>query len=343
MTVDPSTLSEQPTLDTPDPTTRARLERYSVVPNFPQAHSPGPNHQYGGVPASTNVMEGGRSAVSPNQLVRTTEAASRSNLALQQAATSRPTYGPMVAAIPAVLPPRQGASFLQAVRDSQQNFRSDTRLKQYENPLLTVDVVVFSVNENKLKVLLAQRQSEPFRNMWSIPGGFMNVGETLDEAANRRLFDRTGVKEVYLEQLATFGEPRRDPRARVLTVSYIALVAHHRMQDDIHTSEETRWFDVGSFPPLAFDHRTIMDAAMVRLKERLEAAPIAYQLLPEKFTLTQLQRIYEVILEKKLDKRNFRKKMVSQDGLIELEGETKMEGYHRPAQLYQYVPANRAE
>jgi len=318
----------------------SRQDRYSVVPNFPQAHSPGPNHQYLGIPASAHVMEGGRSAVSPNQQVRSAEAASRnSNLAVSIPPTPQSLQWSAASVVkPVVMPPRQGASFLEAVRDSQQNFRSDSRLKQYENPLLTVDVVVFSVNDNKLKVLLAQRQSEPFRNMWSIPGGFMNVGETLDEAANRRLFDRTGVKQVYLEQLAAFGEPRRDPRARVLTVSYMALVAHHRMQDDIHTNEETRWFDIGSLPPLAFDHRTIMDAAMVRLRERLEAAPIAYQFLPEKFTLTQLQRIYEVILGKKLDKRNFRKKMVSQDGLIELDGETKMEGYHRPAQLYQYDP-----
>ena len=193
---------------------------------------------------------------------------------------------------------------------------------------------MFTVVDNQLKILLVQRKAEPYTNMWSIPGGFMHIGETLDEAANRRLQDRTGVKEIYLEQLATFGEPRRDPRARVITVSYIALVANHRLQSDIHANEETRWFDATTLPPLAFDHRTIVDAACARIKERLETSPIAFELVPEKFTLTELQRIYEVILEKKLDKRNFRKKITAQDLVMELDGETRMDGYHRPAQLY---------
>jgi 8-oxo-dGTP diphosphatase len=209
------------------------------------------------------------------------------------------------------------------VRESQQNFRSDSRIKQYEKPLLTVDVNVFTICDGKLKILLVQRKAEPYHNMWSIPGGFMNIGETLDEAANRRLFDRTGVKEIYLEQLSTFGEPRRDPRSRVITVAYIALVASHRLQLDVHANEETR-----------FDHRIIVDVAINRLRERLEISGLAFQLLSEKFTLTELQRIYETILGKKLDKRNFRKKILAMDTVQELEGETKMEGFHRPAQLY---------
>jgi len=280
-------------------------------------HSPGPS------PATDKtespVQQGGRHAVSPSQKTRHNQP----NASRQVLPNAMPE-----------LPPREGASFLEAVRESQQNFRSDARIKQYEKPLLTVDVTVFTICDNKLKVLLVQRKTEPYHNMWSIPGGFMNIGETLDEAANRRLLDRTGVKEIYLEQLSTFGEPRRDPRSRVITVAYIALVASHRLQLDVYANEETRWFDVENLPPLAFDHRIIVDVAINRLKERLETSQMAFELLPAKFTLTELQRIYEVILSKKLDKRNFRKKILATESVIELQGETKMEGFHRPAQLY---------
>ena len=280
-------------------------------------HSPGPSKATD--KNETPIQQGGRYAVSPSQQKRDNESNSSQ--------ASLPSRMPE-------LPRREGASFLEAVRESQQNFRSDARIKQYEKPLLTVDVTVFTICDNKLKVLLVQRKTEPYHNMWSIPGGFMNIGETLDEAANRRLLDRTGVKEIYLEQLSTFGEPRRDPRSRVITVAYIALVASHRLQLDVHANEETRWFDVENLPPLAFDHRIIVDVAINRLKERLETSFIAFELLPEKFTLTELQRIYEVILGKKLDKRNFRKKILATETVVELEGETKMEGFHRPAQLY---------
>lgn len=280
-------------------------------------HSPGPSkatHK-----SETPAQQGGRHAVSPSQQTRD-----------NQPLPSRQTLPNVMPE----LPRREGASFLEAVRESQQNFRSDARIKQYEKPLLTVDVTVFTICDNKLKVLLVQRKTEPYHNMWSIPGGFMNIGETLDEAANRRLLDRTGVKEIYLEQLSTFGEPRRDPRSRVITVAYIALVASHRLQLDVHANEETRWFDVENLPPLAFDHRIIVDVAINRLKERLETSLMAFELLPEKFTLTELQRIYEVILGKKLDKRNFRKKILATETVLELQGETKMDGFHRPAQLY---------
>ena len=283
-----------------------------------KVHSPGPSAPKA---PDADTQKGGRSAVSPAEQKRQADAKiGTPNASLPQA-------------MPA-LPPRQGASFLESVRESQQNFRSDSRIKQYEKPLLTVDVNVFTICDGKLKILLVQRKAEPYHNMWSIPGGFMNIGETLDEAANRRLFDRTGVKEIYLEQLSTFGEPRRDPRSRVITVAYIALVASHRLQLDVHANEETRWFDVDNLPPLAFDHRIIVDVAINRLRERLEISGLAFQLLSEKFTLTELQRIYETILGKKLDKRNFRKKILAIDTVQELEGETKMEGFHRPAQLY---------
>lgn len=286
-----------------------------------KVHSPGP---LDASPLTGGVHHGGRSAISPHQQLRPLSSTQGGN---------NPQL-PVPVTVSAELPPRQGASFLEAVRESQQNFRSDSRIKQYEKPLLTVDVTVFTICDAKLKILFVQRKTEPYHNMWSIPGGFMNIGETLDEAANRRLFDRTGVKEIYLQQLSTFGEPRRDPRSRVITVAYIALVASHRLQLDVHANEETRWFDVENLPPLAFDHRIIVDVAVRRLREHLDISGLAFQLLPEKFTLTELQRIYEVILSKKLDKRNFRKKMLATENVVELTGETKMEGFHRPAQLY---------
>ena len=207
----------------------------------------------------------------------------------------------------------------------------------YETPLVTVDNVVFTIVEQSLQVLLVQRQSEPFAGMWSIPGGFIHEGETLEEAALRALGEKTTVKDIYLEQLYAFGLPKRDPRARVITVSYYALIHYEKvleleaLQEQLHTE----WFDVGTLPDLAFDHQQIVERAQSRMKERLENSSIAFQLLPEKFTLTELQRVYELILEKALDKRNFRKKMLATGILTEL-GETKMEGYHRPAQLYSF-------
>jgi 8-oxo-dGTP diphosphatase len=301
-----------------DPLATAR--QAAVSPSY-VAHSPGPTSRQ--ISLENAPSHGGRGASSPTQKRRAADAPAMRVLGLGEDVV-----------VPAAAPPRQTAPFMDAVKETQQNFKSDIKAKQYEKPLLTVDVVVFTVLDGELRVLLLQRKSEPHVNMWSIPGGFMHLGETLDEAVNRRLLDRTGVKEIYLEQLATFGEPRRDPRARVITVAYIALVAAHRLQGDVQANEETRWFKVQDMPKLAFDHRVIVDAAIQRLRERLETSTIAYQLLPEEFTLTELQRIYETISGKKLDKRNFRKKILATDDVVELEGRTKMEGFHRPAQLY---------
>jgi 8-oxo-dGTP diphosphatase len=294
----------------------------SPQPKPLEAHSPGPSNNQ--LSIENAPQHGGRGASSPTQKRRVESPQSRHGIGGADDTTAA-GYKSL---------PRQTAPFMEAVKETQQNFKSDTRIKQYEKPLLTVDVVVFTVFDGELRVLLLQRKSEPHVNMWSIPGGFMHLGETLDEAVNRRLMDRTGVKKIYLEQLATFGEPRRDPRARVITVAYIALVAAHRLQSDVHANEETRWFNVEDLPKLAFDHRIIVDEAIQRLRERLETSTIAYQLLTEQFTLTELQRIFETISGKKLDKRNFRKKILATGQVLELEGQTKMEGFHRPAQLY---------
>ncbi|MEB3245185.1 MAG: NUDIX domain-containing protein [Vampirovibrionales bacterium] len=219
------------------------------------------------------------------------------------------------------------------------DFQSHSMTSDTETPLVTVDVVIFTIlpdanGQNQLHVLLMQRNHPPYEAMWAVPGGFIHKGETLEHAAARYLKDETGVANIYLEQLSTFGAPERDPRARVITVSYFALIRSHELDTSASLKSKTvAWHPLPQLPDLAFDHKTIIEYAVQRLKRRLENSSIAFQLLPEKFTLTELQRVYELILDKELDKRNFRKKILS-SGLLDDIGETKMEGFHRPAQLY---------
>ena len=201
---------------------------------------------------------------------------------------------------------------------------------------VTVDIVIFTIRKKKLEVLLIQRGLEPYKNKWAIPGGFIRLSENLDEAAQRVLYEKTHVKDIYLEQLYTFGDPERYPNARVITVSYFALIR----SDDLKLAAEEglniqqiNWQSIYNLPELAFDHKKILEYALKRLRERIEYSPIAFQLLPKKFTLTQLQRTYEVILNTSLDKRNFRKKIMSLDLLNEYEEFTKASS-KRPARLY---------
>lgn len=208
---------------------------------------------------------------------------------------------------------------------------------QDDRPSVTVDIIVFTVADNDLKVMLIKRRIPPYRGMWAIPGGFVRKHETLDAAALRELREETNVADIYLEQLYTFGDPGRDPRAWVITVAYFALVNSEDLEIKADTdAEEVRWHSMYDLPELAFDHAEILKYALERLRNKIEYTNIAFQLLPEKFTLTELQRVYEVIHDKPLDKRNFRKKILSQEIIREL-GETKMEGIHRPAQLYCFV------
>ncbi|MBO5948711.1 NUDIX hydrolase [bacterium] len=203
---------------------------------------------------------------------------------------------------------------------------------------ITVDVVIFTIHEGSLKVLLVKRASEPFKGKWAIPGGFIRLSENLDNAALRILKEKTNVQNIYLEQLYTFGDPLRHPNSRVITCAYFALIR----SDDIELSFEknaeitsVEWQKVYDMPPLAFDHKEIIEYSVKRMRERLEFCPIAFQLLPEKFTLTELQKSYELILRKKLDKRNFRKKMMSLSILKELDEYTKSVS-KRPARLYSF-------
>lgn len=207
---------------------------------------------------------------------------------------------------------------------------------------VTVDIVIFTIRKKKLEVLLIQRGSEPYKDRWAIPGGFIRLSENLDEAAKRVLYEKTHVKDVYLEQLYTFGDPDRYPNARVITVGYFALIR----SDDLKLAyeqnlnvQQVNWHPVYNLPPLAFDHAKIIDHALRRLRDRLEYTPIAFQLLPHKFTLTELQKTYELILDKDLDKRNFRKKMVSLGMLEEFDEFTKLSS-KRPARLYSFRDAD---
>lgn len=205
-----------------------------------------------------------------------------------------------------------------------------------DRPSVAVDIIIFTVDSKDLKVLLIKRKINPFKGMWAIPGGFVRQGETLEEAARRELREETNVSDIYLEQLYTFGDPGRDPRAWVITIAYFALISSDKREIKADTdAEDVAWYSMYDLPELAFDHSKILKYALERLRNKLTYTTIGFQLLPEKFTLTELQRVYEIILDRPIDKRNFRKKILSENMLIEL-SETKMDGIHRPARLYQF-------
>ena len=207
---------------------------------------------------------------------------------------------------------------------------------QYPRAALTVDCVVFGFDDGELKVLLIERALEPFKGRRALPGGFLRVDEAVDEAARRELAEETGLRNVFLEQLYTFGAVDRDPRERVVSVAYYALVklSDHRAKAATDASN-AEWFPVSKVPRLAFDHAEVFAAALARLKGKVRYEPIGFELLPPKFTLSQLQHLYEAVLEMALDKRNFRKKVLGFGLLIPLK-ETQMLGRHRPAQLFRF-------
>ncbi len=223
--------------------------------------------------------------------------------------------------------------------------------------VVAVDIALFTIQDESLKVLLVKRAAPPFPGWWSLPGGFVGRAESVDEAALRELQEETGITIVYLEQLYTFGDLDRDPRGRVISVSYYALVDWERFQLKAHTSAKdgssatkigrsasggkpagTRWFAVNRLPTVAFDHRKIVASALERLRNKVNYTSAAFQLLPKKFTLSELQRAYEVILGQPLDKRNFRKKML-QLGILKDTRERQLEGRQRPARLYAFTEA----
>ena len=198
---------------------------------------------------------------------------------------------------------------------------------------ITVDTVILTIKNNALQALLIRRDREPFKDKWAIPGGYVRMSENLEQAAVRVLKEKTDVDNVYLEQLYTFGDPLRHPDSRVITCVYFALVRYEDVK--VVASDDVAWYPIDDLPPLAFDHKEIIDYTRARVRLSLKTCPVAYQLLREKFTLTEMQRVYELIMGKKLDKRNFRKKVLGTEGLITLDEFTKASS-KRPARLYQY-------
>jgi 8-oxo-dGTP diphosphatase len=212
----------------------------------------------------------------------------------------------------------------------------NTKYFGYEQPAVTVDLVIFTVSDDMLKVMLVKRAEEPFADSWSLPGGFLKTSESLERAALRVLKEKTGVENVYVEQLYTFGDPERDPRARVITVTYFALIpCKDLLQPASDKVADLMWAPIHRLPKLAFDHKGIVEYAVKRLRAKAGYSNIIYGLMPRQFRLSELQRIYEIIVDHKLDKRNFRKRMLS-TGLLQETGRKDIAGAHRPAMLYKF-------
>lgn len=203
---------------------------------------------------------------------------------------------------------------------------------------MTVDIVIFTLRNGSLQVLLVKRGVPPFEGQYAIPGGFIRGDESLEEAALRELHEETGVRNVFLEQLYTFGDPKRDPRGRVITVAYYALIASDKLSLVAGAdAAEAQWFPASSLSPLAFDHKSILDYALERLRNKLEYTTVGFQLLPEKFTLGELQTVYQAILGRPLDKRNFRRKLALL-GILKPLREWQRTG-RKPAQLFRFAAA----
>jgi 8-oxo-dGTP diphosphatase len=206
--------------------------------------------------------------------------------------------------------------------------------------LVTVDIVLFTIKDRQLHLLLIKRLAQPYAGSYAIPGGFVQEDESLDTAAARELKEETSVEKVYLEQLYTFGEPGRDPRGRVVTVAYYALVPETQALQAGSDAGDAAWFPINNLPPLAFDHADIVKYAHERLANKLEYTGVGFELLPEKFTLTQLQLVHEAILGTQIDKRNFRRKIIQQ-GIVEPTQELQKTG-RKPAQLYRFSQNNKS-
>ncbi|MCX7683486.1 MAG: NUDIX hydrolase [Anaerolineae bacterium] len=214
--------------------------------------------------------------------------------------------------------------------------------EDHPRPVVTVDVIVFALHNYELRVLLIRRKNAPFAGMWALPGGFVDIGEALEAAAWRELEEETGLRDVYLEQLYTFGDIGRDPRGRVITVAYLALLPSAasplRAGSDASAAQ---WWPVHNLPPLAFDHAKILTCALQKLRYKLGHTAIASALLPETFTLRELQATYEAILGRELDRRVFRRNLLA-GGIIEATGAYRSEG-GRPVRLYRFRPDAVAE
>jgi 8-oxo-dGTP diphosphatase len=207
---------------------------------------------------------------------------------------------------------------------------------EYPRPALAVDCTIFGFDGDELNLLLIQRDNEPFRGNWALPGGFVHIDETSDEAAKRVLQEKAGVKRVFIEQLYTFSDVDRDPRERVVSVAYYALV-NTRVYELIagRDTVKAEWFRVSKLPRLAFDHDRIAKVALERLKGKVRYQPIGFELLNEKFTLTELMQLYQAVLGIDIDKRNFRKKILG-TGLLTALDEKQKNVAHKAARYYSF-------
>lgn len=213
----------------------------------------------------------------------------------------------------------------------------------YPHPAVTADVALFTIQQERLQVLLIQRGQAPFEGAWALPGGFVNPQECLEDCALRELMEETGVSGVYLEQLYTFGKPDRDPRERIISVAYYGLTPVPAVEPKAGSdAARAIWFEVDQLPELAFDHADIIAKARERLRAKLDYSTIAFQFMPKKFTLSELQAVYQTILGEALDKRNFRKRINAQ-GLVKPTGDQRRDGKHRPAALYRASHPNRVD
>ncbi len=211
-----------------------------------------------------------------------------------------------------------------------------THKYEYPRPALATDCVIFGFDGGELKLLLLEREKEPFKNKWALPGGFVFMDETTEACAKRILTEKAGIKQVFIEQLYTFSDIDRDPRERIISVAYYALVNKH--QYELIAGRDTikaEWFELSKLPKLAFDHAKIVKAAIQRLKGKVRYQPVGFELLNEKFTLSQLQALYESILETTIDKRNFRKKILSM-GLLTMLDEKEKNVARKAANYYSF-------
>lgn len=218
---------------------------------------------------------------------------------------------------------------------TQNNHYHEHHYKEKDRHLVAVDSIIFGFDMVKLKILLIKRNFEPCRGEWSLMGGFLRKEESLDDAATRVLDRLTGLKDVYLEQLYTYGNLNRDPGARVLSTAYFALIDIEKYQEQLSERYNAKWWDIENFPDLIFDHNQMVDRALRRLQRRTRNQPVGFELLPERFTIPQLQTLYEAIHRRKMDKRNFRKKILSYDFLERLEEKDKSNS-KKGAYLYKF-------
>lgn len=225
-------------------------------------------------------------------------------------------------------------------KDSESNPQESSRKQEayycyrYPHPAVTVDCVIFGFDGDSLRVLLIERGIKPYKGMWALPGGFVNMDETVEQAAARELQEETSLSGIFMEQFKTFSAVKRDPRERVISVAFIALVRQEALRvmggDD---AVDARWFDIEAIPPLAFDHDAILTEAYVYLREILRIKPVAFSLLDELFTISELQKVYEIINGTTYDRRNFQRKLIQAD-IVEERGVAKASGPSRPPKLF---------